>query len=114
MNKKDVLLTIVAIGASFGGYFGWVSFKDGDFTLAMLSAIAGLVVSFALLFSTSYLKIFMNFMGGVKYELNRIEWSNRGEVLGSFVVVVIFSFVFAGLIFLIDAEFKNIYQSLFL
>lgn len=53
-----------------------------------------------------------DFMIATEGEMKKVSWSSRREVIGSTKVVIIFTFLFALLLFVVDVLFQRLFQAI--
>ena len=103
--RKDIIKTILAASLFSGGFYMFYHFKSDNFMLAL----GGLLLLFLTGFFTVMLTDYFN-----KHELMLIIWPSGNEAFKSFTVVVIFSIIFAGIIWGLDTQLGNIYKEVIL
>ena len=45
-------------------------------------------------------------------EMKKVSWSTKREIIGSTKVVILFTFLMAGLLFLVDSAFQLLFSSI--
>ena len=52
-----------------------------------------------------------NYFSGVKKEIKKVSWLSKQEILGSTVVVFVFSIIVGAFLFFVDNGFMQIYKT---
>jgi preprotein translocase SecE subunit len=111
--------TMVAGGAliAWGAYFIWdrLQIYQGDEWWRLLIT-TGIPIAFAVIFGgLLWWLSFSNrksgdFMIATEGEMKKVNWSTRREIIGSTKVVILFTFLMAAYLFLVDIVFQTGFQ----
>jgi preprotein translocase SecE subunit len=110
--KNDILKTIVSLSLILGGFFMFYHFKDSNYLLGLGGLLLMFLTGFFTIFTTEYFKKLQQRLGDIKYELLLVIWPKGNDAFKSFTVVIIFSIVFAGIIWGLDTQLGNIYKEI--
>ena len=112
--KNDIIKTIIGVSLFFGGFFAFYYFKSDNYMLGLGSLLLMTLTGFFTIMVTDYFKKLQVILSKIKNELLLIIWPKGDDVLKSFAIVIVFSIVFAGLIWGIDTQLGNIYKEIIL
>lgn len=112
--KKDIIKTIISIGAFIGSFYTFHNFKDDNFILGLGGLLLLFLTGFFIVMTTGYFKKLQDNLGKIKHEIMLVIWPKGHEAFKSFTVVIIFSIIFAGIIWGLDTQLGNIYKEIIL
>ncbi len=112
--KKDIIKTIIAAALFSGGFYMFYHFKSDNFMIGLGGFLLLFLTGFFTIMVTDYFKKLQENLGKIKHELMLIIWPSGNEAFKSFTVVVIFSIIFAGIIWGLDTQLGNIYKDVIL
>src|SRR5947207_9930359 len=81
--------------------------------MAVLGICGGFLLAFALLvFYLLNKRDYADFLIATDSEMKKVNWTSRKELIGSTKIVIIFMFLIAGFLFLLDIDFGEIFYYL--
>ena len=117
--SRVVCLTVVALALAGALLAEWTALVLGypaSTTLATLALARTAVLGAAVVLGIVLWRVvFANrnssdFMIATEGEMKKVSWSTKGEVIGSTKVVILFTFLLAALLFVVDVVFQNLFQ----